>query len=117
MAMHLRLAAGVELLDEWAEFATQAERNIVYEALFAIGDGTVFLIYDVFGDPDDISNFIVMVKADLLVKIKLFRTESAFGILYVGTLDDDATANAAEIAAEIAAPEAAGDIDIDIDEA
>ncbi|MET9001567.1 DUF6235 family protein [Amycolatopsis sp. Hca4] len=112
MAMHLRLAAGVELLDKWAESATQAERNVLYEALFAIGDGSVFLIYDVFGDPDDISNFMVMVKADLLVKINVQRAESSFDILYVGTLDDGAAANAAEIAAELAA-DAVADAEVD----
>ncbi|GAB3159549.1 DUF6235 family protein [Amycolatopsis sp. NPDC004378] len=114
MAMHLRLAEGVELLDEWAESATQAERNVLYEALFAIGDGSVFLIYDVFGDPDDISNFIVMVKADLMVKINVQRAESSFDVLYVGTLADDATANAAEIAAELAADAV---VEADVEEA
>ncbi|KDN18880.1 DUF6235 family protein [Amycolatopsis rifamycinica] len=108
MAMRLQLVAGVEVLEEWADSATQAERNVLYEALFAIGDGSVFLIYDVFGDPEDISNFIILVKADLMVKIRVQRAESAFEILYVGTLDDDASAAIPEIAAEV---------EVDIDEA
>jgi hypothetical protein len=107
MAMRLQLVAGLEVLEEWADSATQAERNILYEALFAIGDGSVFLIYDVFGDPDDIFNFIIMVKADLMVKINVQRAESAFEILYVGTLDDDASAVVTEIAAEV---------EVDVDE-
>ena len=44
MAMRLQLTAGVELLEDWAESATQAERNVVYEALFAVGDGSAFLV-------------------------------------------------------------------------
>ncbi|WP_410642179.1 DUF6235 family protein [Amycolatopsis sp. lyj-346] len=107
MAMRLQLVAGVEVLEEWADSATQAERNVLYEALFAIGDGSVFLIYDVFGDPDDISNFIILVKADLMVKINVQRAESAFEILYVGTLDDDAS---------VAIPEIAAEVEVDIDE-
>lgn len=101
MAMRLQLVAGVEVLEEWADSATQAERNVLYEALFAIGDGSVFLIYDVFGDPGDISNFIILVKADLMVKINVQRAESAFEILYVGSLDDEASTAMPEIAAEV----------------
>lgn len=107
MAMRLQLVAGAEVLDEWADSATQAERNVLYEALFAIGDGSVFLIYDVFGDPEDISNFIILVKADLMVKINVQRAESAFEILYVGTLDDDAS---------VAIPEIVAEVEVDIDE-
>lgn len=87
MAMRLQLTAGLEVLEEWAESATQAERNIVYEALFAIGDGSVFIIYDVFGDPEDPFNFVILVKNDLVLKISVRRAESAFEIRYVGALE------------------------------
>jgi hypothetical protein len=92
MAMRLQLTAGVELLEEWAESATQAERNVVYEALFAVGDGSAFLVYDIFGDPRDPGNFIVMVRPKLILKVMVQRAESAFEIRYVGVLQDDADA-------------------------
>jgi hypothetical protein len=104
--MRLQLTSGYEVLEEWAESATQAERNILYEALFAIGDGSVFLIYDVFGDPEDIYNFIIMVKEDLIVKISLQRVTSSFEILYVGALDEE-IAEAAAIEFDAEAAEAA----------
>jgi uncharacterized protein DUF6235 len=105
MAMRLQLVAGLEVLEHWSATATQAERNIVYEALFAIGDGSAFLIYDVFGDPEQIQNFTILVKADLTVKVCINRGES-FELLYVGTLDDDtvhpgASALSAEVEADI----------------
>jgi hypothetical protein len=89
MAMRLQLTDGFELLDEWAESASQAERNVMYEALFAVGDGSAFLIYDIFGDPRDRSNFIVAVKPDLVLKVLLQRTDSSFAIRYVGAPEDD----------------------------
>ncbi|ADJ48579.1 hypothetical protein AMES_6753 [Amycolatopsis mediterranei S699] len=89
MAVRLQLAAGVEVLERWAESAPQAERNIVYEALFAVGDGSAFLVYDIFGDPRDPGNFLVMVKPGLVLKIMVQRAQSAFEIRYVGAIDDD----------------------------
>ncbi|MFF1611676.1 DUF6235 family protein [Amycolatopsis sp. NPDC058278] len=89
MAVRLQLTAGVEVLERWAESAPQAERNIVYEALFAVGDGSAFLVYDIFGDPSDPGNLLVMVKPGLVVKILVQRAHSAFEIRYVGTIDDD----------------------------
>jgi len=96
MAMRLQLTAGVEVLDDWAETASQAERNVIYEALFAVGDGSAFLVYDIFGDPRDPYNFIVMVKHDLVVKITLQRADSSFEILYVGALEDGVDAPAVQ---------------------
>lgn len=84
MAMRLQLVEGAEILEEWSESALQADRNMVYEALFAIGDGSAFLIYDVFGDPRDPCNLIVVVKNDLAMKIRLYRPERSFEIVSVG---------------------------------
>jgi hypothetical protein len=88
MAMRLQLVDGLELLEEWAESATQAERNVIYEALFAIGDGSAFLIYDIFGDPGDRSNLIVAVKPELVLKVLVRRADSSFEIRHVGAPDD-----------------------------
>jgi hypothetical protein len=93
MAMRLQLTAGVNVLDEWAETATQMELNLVYEALFAIADGSAFLVYDVFGDPRNPGNFVILVKPQLVLKIMVQRAESAFSICYVGAHEDDAQAS------------------------
>jgi hypothetical protein len=103
MAVRLQLTAGVELLDTWADSAPQAERNVVYEALFAIGDGSAFLVYDIFGDPRDPGNFLVMVKPGLVVKIMVQRAHSSFEIRYVGAMDDDLGVRPAQ--PEVAEPE------------
>lgn len=84
MAVRLQLADGSDLIEEWSEGVTQSDRNAVYEALFAIGDGSAFLIYDVFGDPRDPCNLIVVVKDDLALRIRLQRTDMAFRIVEVG---------------------------------
>ena len=94
MAMRLQLTDGFELLDEWAESASQAQRNVMYAALFAVGDGSAFLIYDIFGDPRDRGNFIVAVKPDLVLKVLLQRADSSFAIRYVGAPEDDCDAAA-----------------------
>jgi hypothetical protein len=95
MAMRLQLTAGLEVLESWAETASQAERNVVYEALFAVGDGSAFLVYDIFGDPRDPGNFLVMVKSGLVMKVMVQRADSAFEIRYVGAVEDEVDAAAA----------------------
>ena len=84
MAMRLRLDTGLEVLEEWSRSASQAERNIVYEALFSVSDGSAFMIYDVFGDGRNPPNFIISVVPELVLRIYLRRVESVFGVLYVG---------------------------------
>jgi hypothetical protein len=97
MAMRLQLVEGIELLDEWAESASQAQRNVMYEALFAVGDGSAFLIYDIFGDPDDRGNFVVAVKPGLVLKVLLRRADSSFTIRYVGPPDGEAAGPGGEV--------------------
>jgi Family of unknown function (DUF6235) len=104
MAMRLQLVEGIELLDEWAESASQADRNGIYEALFAIGDGSAFLIYDIFGDSREWGGFVVVVKPDLVLKVQLRRTDSAFAIRYVGA-PDGGTGGAAPTRDERGRPE------------
>ncbi len=90
MAMRLQLVEGIELLEEWAESASQAQRNVMYEALFAVSDGSAFLIYDIFGDPGDRGNLVVAVRPDLVLKVLLRRAESSFAIRYAGPPDGEA---------------------------
>jgi hypothetical protein len=95
MAIRLQLISGEELLDEWAATASQAARNALYEALFAIGDGSAFLIYDIFGDGGDPQTFIILVKPELVVKVRVNRAESSFEIRYVGRVEEGSPAAAA----------------------
>ncbi|SFW72399.1 hypothetical protein SAMN04489730_3435 [Amycolatopsis australiensis] len=103
MAMRLQLVAGLEVLESWAETASQAERNLVYEALFAVGDGSAFLVYDIFGDPRDPGNFLIMVKPGLVLKVMVQRADSAFEIRYVGAAGDEL--DAATASQETSRPE------------
>ncbi|WP_410623580.1 DUF6235 family protein [Amycolatopsis sp. cmx-8-4] len=104
MAMRLQLIEGIELLDKWAESATQARRNVMYEALFAISDGSAFLIYDIFGDPADRGIFVVVVKPDLVLKVLLQRADSSFAIRYVGLPDGEAAGLGSEVGPPLEEP-------------
>ncbi|MEQ0565875.1 DUF6235 family protein [Amycolatopsis sp. NEAU-NG30] len=103
MAMRLQLTEGLEVLESWAETATQAERNSVYEALFAVGDGSAFIVYDIFADPHDPGHFLIVVKSGLVMKVMVRRAESAFAIRYVGAVEDGIDTAAA--AQETSSPE------------
>jgi hypothetical protein len=110
MAIRLQLIEGLELLEKWAESASQAERNVIYEALFAVGDGSAFLIYDIFGDPRDRSNFVIAVKPGLVLKVLLRREDSSFAIKHIGALGDDGRDSAGDVGRvrqEPAGPDAA----------
>lgn len=87
MAMRLQLTSGRQVLEEWAITAPQADRNVIYEALFAVADGSAFLIYDIFGDVRDPRQFIILVKHDLVMKVALKRSDSSFEISYIGALE------------------------------
>ena len=78
-----RLASGLELLEEWSRRATQVEKNVVDEVLFAIVGRSVFTDYDVVDDVRKTMEFFVLAKCDLTVKIRVHSLES-FGIGYVG---------------------------------
>ncbi|WP_326943462.1 DUF6235 family protein [Amycolatopsis sp. NBC_00348] len=104
MAMRLQLIEGTELLDKWAESASQAQRNVMYEALFAVGDGSAFLIYDIFGDPGDRGIFVVAVRPDLVLKVLLRRADSSFAIRYVGLPDSEAAGLGGEVGPPVEEP-------------
>lgn len=82
MAMRLRLTEGLPVLERWAASASQADKNAMYKALFSVGDGTAFLIYDVFPEGRS-KRFTFHVKENLRIKIGLQSKES-FGILHIG---------------------------------
>ncbi len=81
----VRLESGLRWLEEWSDTAGQAEQNAVYQALFAIADGTVSYAYLTFADVHHPGEFFVLVRDDLVIKV-VFHDLDAFGIGYIGTL-------------------------------
>jgi hypothetical protein len=86
MATRRRLTSGLAELEGWASSACQAERNVVYRALFAVADGSVFLNYDVFQEATRPQRYFFLVKENLMIKINRADDET-FEILYIGSLD------------------------------
>jgi hypothetical protein len=82
-ATRFRLETGLEVLDEWSETASQAKRNAVYRALFAMGDGSVFSTYRIVDDFQRPNQLFVIVKDDLVLKLRVNCFDS-FSIVYIG---------------------------------
>jgi hypothetical protein len=82
-----RLDMGMGRLEAWAATAGQVDKNAVYKVLFSVSDGTVFQTYKVLDDVHQAREFFVMVRDDLVVKIS-FHEADAFGILYIGPINE-----------------------------
>ena len=80
---HLRVISGFDVLERWSEQATQIEKNIVNQVLFAVVDRSVFSRYAIVDDVTKTMEFFVLSKCDLTVKIRLHDFETC-GISYVG---------------------------------
>lgn len=86
MAASRRLVSGLSVLDDWSSSACQADRNVIYEALFAVVDGSVFAAYDILDVLDETGRppqFYVRVKDGLGTRIRMHRA-GGFGIVYIG---------------------------------
>ena len=83
-----RLSSGLDRLDQWSDTASQAERNAVYKALFAVQCGSVFRSYPVAPGADLPEEFVVLVRPHLALRIKLADSD-AFGICYIGSPSSD----------------------------
>ena len=92
-----RLNVGVAALEKWTETASQAERNAIYETLFAVSDGSVFQTHKVLDDVQRPDEFFVVVRENLVLKIGMYPF-SNFGIIYIGTLDEAPDLNLDSIA-------------------
>ncbi|MFD1151950.1 DUF6235 family protein [Saccharothrix hoggarensis] len=88
-APRLQLTSGLDVLEEWAVSACQADRDVVYEVLFSMTDGSVFLVYDMFRVPRQADRYVILVKHDLVVRVAIRWAESSFDIAYVGELSGD----------------------------
>jgi hypothetical protein len=82
-----RLTAGLELLDQWSQHATQAEINAVNRVLFAIVDRTAFYQFPIIDDAEKAAQFFVLAECNLTVKICLHDL-NCFEIAYVGPTSD-----------------------------
>ncbi|MFL6142299.1 MAG: DUF6235 family protein [Labedaea sp.] len=80
-----RLEAGVDVLEQWAATAHQAHKNVVYKALFAISDGSVFRDYIVFDDANHAGEYSVLVRDDLIIRVAVHGLD-AFAIRYIGSV-------------------------------
>jgi hypothetical protein len=78
-----RLTSGLEILDQWAANAGQAEKNIVHDVLFALAEKSAFANYDVVDDVAKTLEFFVLARGELTVKVRVHGLDS-FGIVYVG---------------------------------
>ena len=79
-----RLDQGLELLDRWSPTASQAERNGVYKALFAVVDGSVRDTHIVFDESSgEGAQFTVVVREDLVVGVRVHGPDS-FEVTHVG---------------------------------
>jgi uncharacterized protein DUF6235 len=83
----LRLSSGLELLDQWADGAGQAAKNVMYKALFAILEGSVFRSYDIVDHEARPGEFTVMVRDDLVVRVRVHDADTTFGIDFIGRVD------------------------------
>lgn len=83
----LRLSLGMAQLEEWAATAGQAEKNALYKMLFAVADGSVFRTYKVLDDVQEVGEFFVLVREDLVVKVN-FPRPGTFGVLFIGAPAD-----------------------------
>lgn len=79
----IRMDTGMDVLAEWSESATQSERNMVYKALFSVVDGTIFKTHKTVDDWQKLSEFFVVVRDKLVIKVCVHCFDS-YGVVYIG---------------------------------
>lgn len=83
-----RMETGHDVLESWAENASQSRKNAVYKALFAMLDGSLFRTYRIVDDFQRPNELFVIVKDDLAMKIRIHCFDS-FGIVGIGPIGSD----------------------------
>jgi hypothetical protein len=78
-----RLELGFDVLDEWAGTATASEKGLVYRALFAAVDGSLFRDYRIIADVRRPGQLFVIARDDLVLKLRI-DCLGWFAILYIG---------------------------------
>lgn len=79
----LRMDTGIAVLEQWADGATQRDKNVVYAALFAMADRSLFRSYRVVDDHVQLNEFFVLLRDELVLKMRVHCYDS-FGIVYIG---------------------------------
>jgi hypothetical protein len=74
---------GLDVLGAWAEAATSSEKDVVYRALFAMTDGSLFRTYRIIDDFQRPSQLFVIVTDRLVLQL-LINCLDSFSILYIG---------------------------------
>jgi hypothetical protein len=80
---HFRMETGLDVLEDWAEAASQHEKNAVYKALFAMQDGSLFRTYRVIDDIQRAGELFVIVRDDLVMRLRVNRVDS-FSVVAIG---------------------------------
>jgi uncharacterized protein DUF6235 len=83
---HFRMDSGAEVLTAWGENAGQAHKNAVYRILFSVLDGSLFRTHNLIEGFAVPSEFFVVLKHDLVVKLRV-HAHNSFGIVYIGPWD------------------------------
>lgn len=80
-----RLEPELDVLEAWAENAPLSEKNVVYKALFAMTDRSLFRNYRVIEDYQRPNEVFVIVRDHLMLKLRITCVDS-FALVYVGPL-------------------------------
>ena len=78
-----RLETGLDVFEDWAATAPEAQRAAIHKALFAMVDGTLFRTYRVVDDYQRPNELFVIVTDDLVMKVRVNCFDS-FGIVHIG---------------------------------
>jgi Family of unknown function (DUF6235) len=82
-----RLVKGEDRLEDWSGDADQIEQNAVYEALFAVAEGSAESQYETHEEHRETGDeFVVVIRDDLVVKVRCIGP-GAFAIVYIGRPD------------------------------
>lgn len=82
-----------EVLEHWARTASQADRNAVHKALFAILDGSLFRTYRIVENVHMRKELYVIVKDDLVLRLRIndINDFDSFDIIGIGPPDHFST--------------------------
>jgi len=83
----LRLTSGLELLEDWSRDADDLAKTAIYEVLFSVTEGSVFRDHVVVDDVDRPTEFFVLTRRYLAVKIQLLSLDTC-AVLYIGPACD-----------------------------
>jgi hypothetical protein len=75
-----------EVLGQWARTASQADRNAVHKALFAMLDGSLFETYRIVENVRTQNELYVIVRDDLVLRLRINDTNS-FHVIGIGPPD------------------------------